>query len=362
MQSDRRRLTWRKKTALASATVLSSGPYLPLEPIPPSIVDMHCHIAGIGAGNSGCFVSEKLRKSWRFSFYLRSFGVSEKELLRAGDSLMAERISQFLSQSRYVRKAVILAMDGVMDSCGKLNRNRTEIYVPNAFVSEAAAQHSNLLFGASVNPYRNDALEQLVWAKDHHAVLVKWIPSIMEIDPGDLRLEPFYRKLVELNLPLLTHAGQERSFSHATDHFCDPDKLHLPLSLGVHVIAAHIASTGIYQDEKSSDRLARMMPVYPNLYSDISSLTQLNKLPYMKEALFRPEFSGRLVYGSDFPLINTPLVSPWFYFGRLNPKTMFAISRTRNPWDADILLKHHLGTPAEVFTRSEQMFGKGSGQ
>ena len=40
--------------------------------------------------------------------------------------------------------------------------------------------------------------------------------------------------------------------------FCDPDKLRLPLSLGVQVIAAHIASTGKYHGERSSDRLANM--------------------------------------------------------------------------------------------------------
>jgi predicted TIM-barrel fold metal-dependent hydrolase len=180
----------------------------------------------------------------------------------------------------------------------------------------------------------------------------------MEIDPGDPRLEAFYRKLVELNLPLLTHAGKERSFSNATDYFSDPERLRLPLNLGVQVIAAHIASTGVYHEEKSSDRLVRMMPEYSNLYSDISSLTQLNKLPYMREALLRPEFNGRLVYGSDFPLINTPLVSPWYYFRRLNLKTMALISRTRNPWDVDILLKHHLGTPSDVFNRSGQLLQK----
>ena len=347
-----------QKAATPSPPISRRGPYRPLEPIAPNIVDMHCHIAGIGAGDSGCFVSDKLRKSWRFRFYLRSFGVTEQKLLRAGDSLLTDRISQSLEESRYVRKAVILAMDGIMDRRGELDRNRTEIYVPNSFAFAAATRHSNLLFGASVSPYRTDALEQLVWAKSHNAVLVKWIPSIMEIDPGDPRLESFYRKLVELNLPLLTHAGRERSFSRATDHFCDPEKLRMPLDLGVRVIAAHIASTGVYKGEKSSDRLARMMPSYPNLYSDISSLTQINKLPYMREALLRPEFNGRLVYGSDFPLINTPLVSPWNYCGRLGLKTMALISRTRNPWDADVLLKHHLGTPSDVFSRAEPLFDK----
>ena len=337
-----------------------AGPYRPIESLPPSIVDMHCHLAGIGAGNSGCFVSPKLHGSWKFKIYLRAFGVSRSELEEKGDGLIADRISESLAQSKFVKKAVVLALDGVIDKDGKLDTNRTEVYVPNEFVADAVARHKNLLFGASVNPYRKDALERLDWAKAHGAVIVKWIPSIMEIDPADPRLKPFYRKLVELNLPLLSHAGQERSFTSAADSFCDPDKLRLPLSLGVKVIAAHIASTGTYYGERSTDRLARLMREYPNLYSDISSLTQINKHFYLKEALTRPEFGGRLVYGSDFPLINTALVSPWYYGLQLSPKKLFAISRTKNPWDADVLLKHDLGTPTDIFARSEQLLVRDS--
>jgi len=315
-------------------------------------------VAGLGGGGSGCFVSPGLRDNWRFGIYLRSFGISRRELEEKGDSLMVDRISGSLVGSEFVSKAVLLAMDGAVGRDGALDRGRTEMHVPNEFVAEAAARHNNLLFGASVNPYRTDALKRLQWAKEHGAVLVKWLPSIMDTDPGDPKIAPFYKKLVELNLPLLTHTGQERSFSSSNDELCDPDKLRLPLSLGVTVIAAHIASTGKYQGEKSEDRLARLMPEYTNLYSDISSLTQLNKLFYMKEALTRPEYSGRLLYGSDFPLINTALVSPWYYCLRLTPKQVTAISRTKNPWDRDVLIKQGLGTPADIFDRPRHMLGK----
>jgi len=335
-----------------------AGPYRPIEPLPPGIVDIHCHVAGIGAGNSGCFVSSKLRGSWKFKIYLRAFGVSQSELEEKGDGLIADRTSELLSQSTFVKKAVLLALDGIVGKDGMLDTNRTEIYVPNEFVADAVARHNNLLFGASVNPYRKDGLERLDWAKAHGAVLVKWIPSIMEIDPSDPRIIPFYRKLVELNLPLLSHAGQERSFTSAADGFCDPDKLRLPLSLGVRVIAAHIASTGRYHGERSSDRLARLMREYPNLYSDISSLTLINKHYYLKEALTRPEFKERLLYGSDFPLINTALASPWQYGLQLSPKQLIEISKAKNPWDADVLLKHYLGTPTEIFARSGQFFAQ----
>jgi hypothetical protein len=338
--------------------LLAAGPYRPVEPLPPDIVDMHCHIAGIGAGNSGCFISPELRNSWRFRIYLRAFGVSQSELEKEGDNLLADRVAQLLARSRFVKKAVVLALDGVVGRDGMLDRNRTEIYVPNEFVAGAVARHKNLLFGASVNPYRKDALERLIRVKEQGAVLVKWIPSVMEIDPADPRLKAFYLKLVELDLPLLTHAGQERSFSSASDSFCDPERLRLPLSLGVKVIAAHIASTGTYQGERSTDRLARLMREYPNLYSDISSLTQINKHGYLKEALTRPEFKGRLLYGSDFPLINTALVSPWYYALRLSPKQLLTISRTANPWDADVLLKRSLGTPTDIFVRLGQMLAQ----
>ncbi|MFO1488305.1 MAG: amidohydrolase family protein [Verrucomicrobiota bacterium] len=325
-------------------------PYQPVQRLPAQIVDMHCHVAGIGAGGSGCFVSAKLKDSWKFDIYLKAFGVTRAEIESQGDALVADRISQTLSRSRYVSKAVLLAMDGVVTD-GRFDTNRTEVYVPNEFVASVVARHTNLLFGASVNPYRPDALERLAWAKTNGAVLVKWIPSIMEIDPADPRLEVFYRKMVELNLPLLTHAGQERSFSGATDSYCDPGKLRYPLSLGVRVIAAHIASTGSYEGERSSERLARLMPEHTNLFSEISSLTQINKHFFLSEALQESRFNGRLLYGTDFPLINTALVSPWHYGLRLSGKQLWEMARTENPWDKDVLLKHYLGTPAEVFAR-----------
>jgi predicted TIM-barrel fold metal-dependent hydrolase len=335
---------------------LPARPFRPIEPIPAGIVDMHCHIAGIGAGGSGCFVSPRLRNNWRFKIYLHSFGVSQKEIMKNGDGLVGERISESLAQSKFVTKAVLLALDGVVDADGNLDTNRTEVYVPNEFVAEMASRHTNLLFGASVNPYRPDALARLEWAKAHGAVLVKWIPPIMEINPDDPKLIPFYKKMVELNLPLLSHTGREKSFSSAAEDFGDPEKLRLPLSLGVTVVAAHIASSEKYHGERGPDRLARLMREYPNLYTDISALTQVNKPGCLKEALTKPEFSGRLVYGTDFPLINTALVSPWYSF-HLSLRQKFQIWRTKNPWDRDVLMKHDLGVPTETFARSQKMFG-----
>ena len=317
---------------------------------------MHCHIAGIGAGGSGCFVSPRLLNNWRFKVYLRSFGVTQTEIMKQGDGVVGDRISELLSQSKYVSKAVVLALDGVVDADGQLDTNQTEVYVPNEFVASVVARHTNLLFGASVNPYRPDALARLEWAKAHGAVLVKWIPPIMEIDPADPRIIPFYKKMVELKLPLLSHTGEEKSFSRANEGLGDPEKLRLPLSLGVTVVAAHIAAAEKYGGERGPDRLAHLMREYPNLYTDISALTQINRPGSLKEAVTKPEFAGRLVYGTDFPLIDTALVSPWYSF-HLPFQQKSSISQTKNPWDKDVLMKHDLGVSADTFARSGKLFG-----
>jgi predicted TIM-barrel fold metal-dependent hydrolase len=340
---------------LCAGGELRALPFRPVEPIPPGIVDMHCHIAGIGAGGSGCFVSPKLRDNWRFKIYLTAFGVTKKEVEQKGDAIIGERIAASLAQSRYVSKAVLLAVDGVVGADGKLDTNRTEVFFPNEFVAAVCAAHTNLLFGASVNPYRSDWAERLVWAKRHGAVLVKWIPPVMKINPGDTNLIAFYRKLVELDLPLLSHTGREKSFSQSEEALGDPELLRLPLRCGVKVIAAHIASSAKYAGVRGPDRLAGLMREFTNLFTDISALTQINKPGSLKEALTRAEFSGRLLYGTDFPLDNTMLVSPWYSL-RLTLRQKLEISRTKNPWDRDVLLKHHLGVPADAFARPGKMF------
>jgi predicted TIM-barrel fold metal-dependent hydrolase len=333
------------------------GPYLPATPLPAApLVDVHCHAAGIGAGGSGCRLSDAMIHNVRFHFFLRALGVARDQLERDGDTRIIERIAERLGQSARVGHAIILAMDGVVDANGNLALDQTEFYVPNEFVAAAVARHTNLWLGASINPYRRDALERLEWAVAQRARLIKWIPPIQHIDPADPRLTSFYRRLAELKLPLLSHTGQERSFTRSRDELGDPERLKLPLSLGVTVIAAHAACPGEAGGERDIDRLRRMMGQYPNLYAEISSLTQINKLGYLREVLRSPEFKGRLLYGTDYPLINTPSVSAWYFPLNLTVSQMWRISRIENPWDRDVALKQALGVPAEVFVRSAGFF------
>ncbi|OIO72857.1 MAG: metal-dependent hydrolase [Zetaproteobacteria bacterium CG1_02_49_23] len=314
---------------------------------------MHCHIACLSEDN-GCFVSDSLRNNYRFPIYIRAMGTSIEELQEDGDQVIADRLEAQLADSEHVSAAVLLALDGVVDN-GELDRDATMLYVPNAYVAEQARTHPHLYFGASINPYRDDALQRLERVKRDGAVLVKWIPSIMNIDPADEALIPFYEKMKALNLPLLTHAGDEHSFTAARNEFADPRRLELPARLGVKVIAAHIATTGENDGVSNFELLLPLMQQYPNLYADISSLTQINKLGYLNRALQVEGLEAQLIYGTDWPLQFSPLVSPWYFPLNLTVKQMWQLSNVENQWDRDVLLKQALGVPGEVFGRSWAM-------
>jgi predicted TIM-barrel fold metal-dependent hydrolase len=254
-----------------------------------------------------------MRGSWKYSLYLRGFGLTERELLSEGDQAGIRRISEQIQQSDQVSSSVILAMDAVCTRSGEIDRSKTQINIPSEFVQRETAKYDNLYFGASVNPYRLDALQRLEWCKEKGAKLIKWIPSIQLIDPADHQIEPFYRKLVQLDLPLLCHAGSERSFTRSADELCDPMRLRLPLSLGVRVVAAHMGSSGKSEGQDNMERTVALMGVFPNLWGDISALTQINRKRFLRRLLQTPKLRGRLLYGTDYPLINMALVSPFYY-------------------------------------------------
>jgi predicted TIM-barrel fold metal-dependent hydrolase len=248
-------------------------------------------------------------------------------------------------------------MDGVIGENGELDSGRTEMYIPNEFVVAEVTRYPNLLFGASVNPYRHDAAERLDRAAASGAVLIKWLPSIQQIDPADNRLVSFYQRLVKLDLPLLTHTGEESSFTWTRNELGDPERLRLPLTEGVTVIAAHAGSNGRNDGERNHERFLRLAAEFPNLYADISALTQANRLGHLPRLLRHANLHGRLLYGTDMPLPRTGITSPWFHAWRLAPHALRRVLAETNPWDRDVAFKEALGVPEEVFANSARLLG-----
>ena len=347
--------------AIAAYLILSVPKAAPPDVPESGYLDMHVHAAGLGYGGSGAYVHPDLVDSWKFPIYLRGFDITEAELRDEGDRALLGRLATKIANSKFVDQAVLLAMDGAVDEQGVLDLERTQLYVPNEYLIRELKGYPNLLFGASVNPLRHDSIERLDYVVENGAVLIKWLPNIMHFNPGDTRIEPFYRRMVEHCIPLLTHTGAEHSFNYADNSLGDPFRLHLPLSLGVTVIAAHIATTGETDGEAHFERLIPMFEDYPNLYADISSLTQINKIGYLRQALERESVTDRLVYGTDWPLQFFPLVSPYYLLDSISIKQANTARAMNNLWDRDVVSKKYAGVPEDVFQRFPTLMDKACG-
>jgi len=67
---------------------------------------------------------------------------------------------------------------------------------------------------------------------------------------------------------------------------------------------------------------------------------------------------GRLLYGTDMPLLNTGITSPWFHAYHLSPRKLWRITGNKNPWDRDVELKRALGVTDDILNNSRNMFAK----
>jgi uncharacterized protein len=290
------------------------------EDIDPSrLVDHHTHIAGLGTENTNTFVNPKML-TWthpfhhlKFKVYLSGAGVED---VTNADAAMVKRLVDLVTHLPQHGKYRLLAFDKNYSREGVANLEKTEFYVPNEYVFQLAEQYPDLFIpNISVNPYRVDALEELErWAK-RGARIVKWLPNAMGIDPSDPHCDPFYGKMKELDLILLSHGGEEKAVKADEDQkLGNPLLLRRPLDAGVKVIVAHCAGLGDNEDLDDPERkqvsnfdlFMRLMDDqrYEGLvFADISAMTQFNRLGKPLDTILeREDLHARLVNGSDYPL------------------------------------------------------------
>ena len=333
---------------------------------PQRLVDHHVHIAGLGSNGSKAFVNSKMR-TWKhpfhrlkFKVYMSSAGVEDEH---RADTQFFDRLADLASHIPNHGKHRLLAFDKHYRTDGSVNLEKTEFYVPNEYVFKLCEQQPGLFVpNISVNPYRPDALAELEkWAR-RGARVVKWLPNAMGIDPSDPRCDPFYQKMKELDLILLSHGGEEKAVEAEEDQkLGNPLLLRRPLDHGVKVIVAHCAGLGTNEDLDSSERkkvdnfdlFLRLMDEkrYEGLvFGEISAMTQFNRAAKLKTLLQHQNLHERLVNGSDYPLPAVNILirkRPLVKLGYLTPAEGNSLQEIYdyNPLLFDFVLKRALKLP-----------------
>jgi predicted TIM-barrel fold metal-dependent hydrolase len=282
------------------------------------LVDFHIHVLAIGTSAGDAFVNPRMLSGMnvdrlKFWIYESAAGIGNRE---NADKEYVARLVRLARATKRGGKYHLLAFDKHYNADGTANLQKTNMYVPNRYVVELAQQYPDIFLPViSVHPYRRDALAELEkWAKAG-VKYVKWLPNAMGMDPANLLIEPFYRKMKERHMILLSHAGEEQAVEAEEDQrLGNPLRLRKPLDMGVRVIIAHAASLGSCDDlDKGSGQTANCFDLFLRLmeerkyagllFGEISAMLQFNRMPVpFTTILQRQDLHARLVNGSDYPL------------------------------------------------------------
>ncbi len=304
-----------------------------------SLIDCHVHLAALPDGDNGCYISPKMLRSPLFRFLLWKHELSPSNPQEANRKYLNDLLAE-LRASRHVQQAVLLAMDGVYNQNGLLNQAHTDFLISNDYVLKTArAYPDEFLAGVSINPQRQDAVEEVHRCADAGAVLVKVLPNAQQFNPADMHYKMFYRALADRKLPFLSHVGYEFSLIGKDQSVGDPNRLKLALDEGVTVIAAHACSYGLMLYEKFLPTLQDFAQCYPNFYADISALTLPNRLKMLLHLRRHPELYERLLFGTDYPLSVFHLPA----WGRVGWGTLRRMIRTTNRFDRQVAVCQGLG-------------------
>lgn len=349
------------------------------------IVDVHCHL-GLSArrvldgverfsfepdgarGRPGfdSYMSNRMLGGLLWRYIRFRFGIDRR--LPPGDALdeaILARNEAHLLGAPGIDRFVLLAFDEYHHADGTAvgplpsrGQRGSDLYTSNSLCAHVAAgRPEKYLFGASVHPYRPDALEALDEVHRAGAVLVKWLPVHQNIDARDDRVAAFVAAAGRLAMPMLIHYGGEMALSanHRDQENPGPmfDLLERVRAAGPipPVIIAHLATTSLpFQRPEfytaTVDALLRRFADDP-VYADVSALTQRGW--WLRRALREKPLHRKLVFATDFPILPTTM---WFPFRLMGKR-----GSLRHPsWpERTLRIMRALGFGEEVMTRGYEL-------
>jgi predicted TIM-barrel fold metal-dependent hydrolase len=309
-------------------------------------IDLHVHLAAMGA--PGASVSPRFRRSAAFRYLRRALRLGGGEP-QALTRLYADALVTAAEGAALLDRVVLLALDRPYSEAGV--PLEADLFVSNAVAAETCRRSPRFLLGASVHPYRPDALEALDEAAALGAVLIKWLPNAQRFDPGSSRCRPFFRKLRDLRLPLLVHTGHEFTLPRSRQDLGDPRRLEAALGEGIAVIAAHAGTRGGLGREPYLGTMVDLCARHPNLFLECSAVWTPGRVGPFRSLLARPELHDRWVYGSDYPV---PIFWPLLW-GRGSRPALRAARACRNPLDARVQVALGLGLPEAALSRGAEL-------
>jgi len=315
--------------------------------------DIHTFLIGNQSDGSGSYVNERFRRRVVFRV-IECFSKMKK--IGQGGSLAfhwSERLAKFVEDSP-LDYAVALGFDGVIDRVsGRLDYQKTPMYIPNSWVFKVCQRYSHLLPGVSINPYRKCAEQLVQKACADGAVLMKWLPSVQGIQLNDPQLKSFYQTVAKLKIPILVHIGPEITLPSIHPSFNQASDLRYALDLGVTFVLAHGGVNPISACWRKSQIpvIEKLCSEYSHIWLDNAALPNLSRFHQVNTFLKSSLFLSRTLHGSDYPIPTNA-----FYFPKkVGFSKIISLEKIKNPLSRDIEIKAALGFPKSCLSNASRV-------
>jgi uncharacterized protein len=325
------------------------------------ILDCHVHAGALLPGDG--HVSARARQGFAFRLMRRQLGVpgGGEADDRTTQEMLERALLGAIEGTPELDGAVLLAFDAVYTKGGETDDPVTHLYVSNTYVSKladgsaqaggGAGKARRRWFGASIHPYRRDAVAELERCVKEGAVLCKWLPITQRIDPADSICFPFYEALAHCRIPLLSHTGWENVLPRLDPTVASPARLVPALERGVTVIAAHCGTGRVPGEGSYLEVFKRLARDHERLYGDTAGMNLPNRWGTYDSLLEDDAVRSKLVHGSDWPVPAYP--RPWRHGWRESR----AFMREPNQMRRDIAIKKALGFDDAYWHRGARVLG-----
>ena len=289
------------------------------------LTDYHTHLVGLNNPQNGTFVNASWQSPLnivgyiRFITYKSASGITD---LDQADQQFVERLTRLITHLPHRGKFALLAFDYFHNEQGQPDKTLSTFHVPNHYMMNIVKQYPDYFFPViSIHPYREDAISELNKYAAQGVRYIKWLPNAMGIHPAaskpalSKKLSRYYQTLAQHDMVLISHTGDEHAVEvKDIQHYGNPWHLQKPLSMGVTVVMAHVASLGACRKidpppckpgiPYSDIAIAMLRDArYDNqLYADISGTTLFNRDDFLGKMLGTSDIHHKLIDGSDYPL------------------------------------------------------------
>lgn len=164
----------------------------------------------------------------------------------------------------------------------------------NNFILRECAAHPEFIGFGTIHPDYANFEQELERIKAAGLKGIKLHPDFQKFPADTEKMDPIYKKIAELKLPVIFHAGDYRFDYSGPKRICNVHKKHPDLI----IIAAHFG--GYTQWDEAYEYLCGQ-----DVYFDTSST--LWKLPAEKaKAMIKKHGYEKFLFGSDYPMWRLP--------------------------------------------------------